>query len=90
MPRNSHWKAPLNRLFCAQVNACEEVIDFIASGPTPGAIISFRPSQEANERIALLIEREKAARLSPEEKTELDHYVEVDHIMRLAKARARA
>ena len=71
------------------MKAYEEVIDFIASGPTPGAIISFRPSQDANERIALLIEREKAASLSPEEKTELDHYLELEHIMRLAKARAR-
>jgi hypothetical protein len=36
-----------------------------------------------------LIEQEKIKGLTPEEKTELDHYLELEHIMRLAKARAR-
>ena len=67
----------------------EEVIDFIASGPSPGAIVNFRPSREASERVAELIEREKTGGLAPEEKAELDHYLELEHIMRLAKARAR-
>lgn len=67
----------------------EEVIDFIASGPSPRAIVSFRPSPEASERVATLVEREKSTGLPPEEKAELDHYMELEHIMRLAKARAR-
>jgi len=71
------------------MKAYEEVIDFIASGPSPGAIVSFRPSSEASERVATLVEREKTTGLSPEEKAELDHYIELEHIMRLAKARAR-
>lgn len=71
------------------MKAYEEVIDFIASGPSPGAIASFHPSPAASERVALLIDREKTIGLSPEEKTELDHYLELEHIMRLAKARAR-
>lgn len=54
----------------------EEVIDFIASGPSPSSIVSFRPSPEASERVATLIEREKTTGLSPEEKAELDHYLE--------------
>ena len=71
------------------MKAYEEVIDFIASGPSPGAIVSFRPSPEASERVAALVEREKSTGLSAEEKAELDHYMELEHIMRLAKARAR-
>ena len=67
----------------------EEVVDFIASGPSPSALVNFRPSREASERVADLIEREKSDGLSPEEKAELDHYLELEHIMRLAKARAR-
>ena len=39
--------------------------------------------------MAMLIEREKTNGLSSGEKAELDHYVELEHIMRLAKARAR-
>jgi len=66
-----------------------EIIDFIAAGTTPDAVAHFRPSPEAQQRVAELIEGEKADRLSPEEKAELDHFMELEHIMRMAKARAR-
>jgi uncharacterized protein YnzC (UPF0291/DUF896 family) len=67
----------------------EEVIEFIASGPSPSAVASFRLSRDADERVALLIEREKSQGLTAAEKSELDHSLELEHIMRLAKARAR-
>ena len=67
----------------------EEVIDFIASGPSPSEIASYRASDALNQRVSLLLEREKAEALTTEEKSELDHYLELEHIMRLAKARAR-
>jgi len=38
--------------------------------------------------VAALIEREKADTLSPEEEAELDHFMELEHILRMAKARA--
>jgi hypothetical protein len=66
-----------------------EIIDFIAAGTTPDAVIQFRPSSEAQDRVSGLIEREKEGALSPEEKAELDHFMELEHIMRMAKARAR-
>jgi hypothetical protein len=66
-----------------------EIIEFIASGTTPEAVAHFRPSLEAQERVASLIERQNAARLSSEEKAELDHFMELEHILRMAKARAR-
>ena len=66
-----------------------EIVDFIAAGTTPEAVIDFRPSAEAQQRVADLIEREKADTLSPEEKAELDHFLELEHILRMAKARAR-
>jgi hypothetical protein len=59
-----------------------EIIDFIAGGTTPETVVQFRPSSEAERRVTDLIEREKGAGLSPEEKAELDH------ILRMAKARA--
>jgi hypothetical protein len=66
-----------------------EIIDFIAAGTTPGAVADFRPSPEARQRVAELIEREKESGLPPEEKAELEHFVELEHILRMAKARAR-
>jgi hypothetical protein len=69
--------------------AYEEVIDFIARGPSPGRVIAFRPSAAARQRVADLIAREKTAGLTPDETAELDHYLQLEHLMRLAKARAR-
>jgi hypothetical protein len=69
--------------------AYEEIIDFIAAGTTPEAIIGYRPSPEAQQRVAELIEREKATALSSDEKAELDHFLELEHILRMAKAKAR-
>jgi len=66
-----------------------EIIDFIAAGTTPEQVAEFRPSIEAQERVAFLIEHDSEQGLSPEEKAELDHFVELEHILRMAKARAR-
>jgi hypothetical protein len=69
--------------------AYEEVIDFIAAGTTPTRVANFEASPLVKERVADLILREKTTGLSPDEKSELDHYMELEHIIRLAKARAR-
>ncbi len=66
-----------------------EIIDFIAAGTTPEAVARFQPSPEAQQRVAELIEREKQGGLSAEENAELDHFMELEHILRMAKARAR-
>jgi hypothetical protein len=70
------------------VRAYEEIVEFIAAGTTPGRVVSYQPSDATRERVRQLIEREKSNSLSPEEESELDHYMELEHIMRLAKARA--
>jgi hypothetical protein len=66
-----------------------ELIDFIAAGTTTEAVADFHPSAEAQQRVAELLEREQTHGLSPDERTELDHYMELEHILRMAKARAR-
>lgn len=70
------------------MKAYEEIIDFIAAGTSPDSIVTYQPSQAAKDRVADLIFREKTGGLSPDEKSELDHYMQLEHIMRLAKARA--
>ncbi len=65
-----------------------EIIDFIA-GQNPEAVVQFRPSPQAQERLADLVEREKEGALSVDDKAELDHFMELEHIIRMAKARAR-
>ena len=70
------------------MKAYEEVIEFIAAGSTPERVVSFRPSPATRARVADLIDREKTIGLLAEEKSELDHYMQLEHLMRLAKARA--
>jgi hypothetical protein len=67
--------------------AYQEIIDFIAS-ENPKQVIGFTPSQAAKERVLELIEKEKSQTISEEEETELEHYMQLEHIMRLAKAKA--
>lgn len=71
-----------------RTRAYEEVIDFIAAGMNPQTLIDFEPSQEVRTYVSDLVVKEKTVGLSSEEKSELDHYMELEHFMRLAKARA--
>lgn len=65
-----------------------EFIDFIAAGTTPEQIIAFRPSPLAQERVEELIAKLRNDRLSPDEQSELDYFLQLEHILRVAKARA--
>ncbi len=69
--------------------AYQEVIEFIAAGTTPKNVIAFRPSTATKERVEILIQRQKTVGLSADENSELEHYMQLEHLMRLAKARAR-
>ena len=69
--------------------AYHEIIEFIAAGTTPEEVANFRPSLDAQQRITDLLEREREQHLSAEEKAELDHFMELEHILRMAKAMAR-
>lgn len=68
--------------------ASEEVANFIAM-TNPAKVLSFRPSAETRQRVSELIEREKTEGISAEEKNELDYYMQLEHLMRMAKIFAR-
>jgi hypothetical protein len=70
--------------------AYDELVDFLAAGSTPASLLQFQPSQETRDRVLELIRKEKDAGLLPEEASELDDYLKLEHLMRLAKARARS
>ncbi|MGA7239118.1 MAG: hypothetical protein WBY44_25785 [Bryobacteraceae bacterium] len=71
------------------VKSYEEIIDFIAAGNTPEGVVAFRPSPTVVKRVARLIKRSKADSLSAKEQSELEDYLQLEHIMIMAKARAR-
>ena len=68
--------------------AFDEVVDFIAVN-NPRGVLAFHPSAEATDRVADLVLREKTTALSVDDKSELDLCLLIEHLMRLAKARAR-
>ncbi len=69
--------------------AYEEMIDFIAAGTKPADIVGYKPSEETNRRVADLLRRQQSDGLSGDERDELDNYLQLEHFMRLAKAKAR-
>ena len=66
-----------------------EIVDFFASGTTPQTVVDFQPSPAAQQRVLELLEVAKEGSLTPEQKSELEHFTELEHILRMAKARAR-
>jgi len=70
------------------MNAYDELVEIIATGPAAERIIRFHASEENQRRVTELLEREKAASLTPAESVELDRYMQFEHVIRLAKARA--
>ena len=66
-----------------------EIVAAIAKGLTTGEMTHFRPSPAAHARVRELIRKDGDEGLSAEERAELDHYSELEHIVRMAKARAR-
>jgi hypothetical protein len=67
----------------------EEIVDFFAAGTTPESVVAFRPSDEATQRVAQLVDKSKDGIISTEEQSELEDYLQLEHILILAKARAR-
>lgn len=71
------------------IRAYDEIVDFIAAGTTPDSVAAYEPSQRTKDLVADLIHKEKTKGLTPDESSVLDHFLKLDHLMRLAKARAK-
>ena len=70
------------------IRAYDELVEFIAAGTTPDAVAAYEASQATRDYVAELIHKEKTDGLTAEEVLELDHFTKLEHLMRLAKARA--
>lgn len=71
------------------IRAYDEIVEFIAAGATSASVADFEPSQETKNHVAELVHKEKTIGLTADESSELDHFMKLEHLMRLAKARAR-
>ena len=55
----------------------------------PIKVLGFHAPTNIQERVEELLEKQQEIKLSITEKEELDHYLILEHIVRLAKSRAR-
>lgn len=70
--------------------AYAEVLDFLLNRPTPQDIVAFKVSPAAQARLGELLDKNRADELSETEAAELDLYEQIEHLMILLKAKARA
>ncbi len=66
-----------------------ELVDFVARGSTAEEVANFRPSPEAQKRVAELLEKQRESQPTDEETSELDGFVQIEHILGLARAKAQ-
>jgi hypothetical protein len=67
----------------------DEVIDFITSIPQPQEILNYKPSKFTQNRLDDLLEKKRNDQLSEEEIHEMEQFVMTEHIMRIAKIKAK-
>ncbi len=65
----------------------EQVLEFLASGPSSQEITAYRPPQAAQARFSRVLDANRERQLSAQEE-ELDHYIDMDRMLSLLKAKA--
>ena len=65
-----------------------QIVELLASQPSPEAILAIRPAPALQARMSELLDRNKSGTLLRSEQVELDRYLLLEHLVRLAKAHA--
>ncbi|MEJ7710277.1 MAG: hypothetical protein WKF84_10525 [Pyrinomonadaceae bacterium] len=73
----------------ARLQIHQEMIDLLASRPALEQIVDFKISDPAQRRLEELLDKNREAELTPEERAEMDKYLQYRHVMILLKASAR-
>lgn len=66
----------------------DEIVDLFAR-TSSAEVLAFRPSIESQERVRYLLERNNDGELTKDETAELERFGDLEHVMRLLKARAQ-
>lgn len=65
-----------------------DVLEFLASLPTPREILDLRPSKELQAEIERLLQKNRTEGLSEAEERTWESYEFIEHLVRKAKAKA--
>jgi hypothetical protein len=72
------------------VGTYQEILDFLVSRPTPEQIISFKISEASQNRLQVLLQKNRELNLTNAETSELDLSEQIDILMGFLKVRAYA
>jgi hypothetical protein len=72
----------------AGYSGIRDVMERLAALPAPQEVLALRPAAPLQERIDSLLEKNRAAGLSPDDQREWDLYQYAEHLVRLAKTNA--
>lgn len=67
-----------------------DVLEFLAGLPSPEETLALRASEDLETRLRELLEKNRTGGLSPGDEQEWRHYELLEHLVRMAKARALA
>ena len=68
-------------------SAYDQIADLLAT-VEPAKLMGLQATDAMQKRLEFLIEKSKSGAISNEEKDELDHYLVLERLVRLAKIRA--
>lgn len=74
--------APTDTLF-------DDILDFLASTPSPAQIIEYTPPETLQQRLSELLAKNRANQLSEAEQVELDEFLRMNRFMSRLKIKAR-
>ncbi len=66
--------------------AATELLEFLATGPSPEAILAYQASDESQARLRRLLALNEAGLLGESEQRELDELERIEHVVILLKA----
>jgi hypothetical protein len=70
------------------VQTASEIMDFLATSPSPDELLNYHVSERAQERLQRLLAVNQAGLAAPEEQAELDEIAQIEHIIIMLKAQA--
>ena len=65
-----------------------EILELLATLPSPEEILALHPSEAFQARVQELLEKNREEGLSPTEEQEWQQYEYLEHLVRMAKAKA--
>jgi hypothetical protein len=72
----------------SEYNSVYDELAFFLASLSPRRVLSYKSSIKSQERVNILLEKNKTNGLTVEENSEMERFMTVEHIVRLAKAKA--